>query len=235
MNPKMVASFLIFLIAIICQIQLSFQKNEKNLMSPEIFSLNNITQFEGTQNETYAFYFQLTEKETRENIIIYSDKDVSTKVVEVGKEEKNYAIDKSIITHGNIYKNQILFYINTTDALSKNVSGYYFLIYESKSNFKIFVVDLQFEKERKIHQNFYKERTEKLVYQRYNEMIPYESDFRETTPLIPHCDVNHYEKYDEKYIHIIDKHYETVDTAVEVINLKDDQFIALNAKDPVIV
>ena len=96
------SSFLIFLIVIISQIHLYFQKDEKNLMSPEIISLNNITQFEGTQNETYAFYFKLTENETRENIIIYTDKDVNTKVVEVEKEEQNYTIDKSIITHGNI-------------------------------------------------------------------------------------------------------------------------------------
>ena len=229
------ANFLMLFIVIISAAYLSFQKDEKNLISTEIISLNNITRFEGIKNEIYAFYFALTENETRENIIIYTDNNVNTKVVEVQKDEKNYTIDKSIITYGNIYKNQNLFYINTTDAFSKNVSGYYFLISDTKINFTIFVVDLEFEKKRKIFQNFYKERTEKLVYQRYEDFIPYASDFRETAPLVPHCDINHYEKYDEKYIHIFDKHYETIDTAVEVINFKDDKFIALNAKDPVIV
>ena len=227
--------FLIILITIISSIHLSFQKDENSLMNQEIISLNEKTHFEGNKSLSYAFYFKLNEEETRENIIIYTDNDVNTKVVEVEKGEKNYTIDKTMITHGNIYKNKTLFYINSTDALSKNVEGYYFLISEAKTDFKIFLVDLKFENERKIFQNFCKEREEKLVYQQYRDFIPYDSDFRETAPLIPFCNINYYEKYNEKYVHIIDKLVESVDTAVEVINFKDDQFIALNANDPVIV
>ena len=80
--------FLILLITIISSIHLSFQKDENSLMNQEIISLNEKSHFEGNKSLSYAFYFKLNEEETRENIIIYTDNDVNTKVVEVEKGEK---------------------------------------------------------------------------------------------------------------------------------------------------
>ena len=101
MKSKMNAYFLLLIIFFI---QLSLQNEE-------IISLNDITHFEAKDNKRYAFFFNLTSNLNKEDIFIYVDKDVNTRIVEVEEDEKNFNIDKSIITYGNLYNNQNSFYI----------------------------------------------------------------------------------------------------------------------------
>ena len=136
-----------FLLLIIFFIQLSLQNEE-------IISLNDITHFEAKDNKRYDFYLNLTSNLNKEDIFIYVDKDVNTRIVEVEEDEKNFNIDKSIITYGNIYNNQNSFYINKTEAISKKIIGYYFTIPATKIIFSINVVELKVEYKRKITQYF---------------------------------------------------------------------------------
>ena len=220
--------FLFLMIPFISLIQLSLQKEE-------LISLNDITHYEAKDNKRYAFYLNLTSNLNMEDIFIYVDKDVNTRIVEVEEEEKSFTIDKSIITYGNIYNNLNSFYINKTEAISKKIVGYYFIIPATKIKFSINVVELKFKNKRKITQYFYKERTEKLISHYYEDIILFSSDLLETTYFTPHCDINHYQKFDEKYIHYIEKQYDFPQFFVEIIKMDNNKIIVMNTGDPIIL
>ena len=207
--------YLLFLILLISSACVKRDDQSKQ----DIISLDEITSYDIKENKSYAFYLNITKNISEEDIIIYTNKDVNMKIVEIEENETQFTIDKSIITHGKIYKNQNLFYINIPDVLSKNVVGYYFLVPEINVEYSIYKIFLNFGNKRTIHQHFYKKREENINIHLESISLPYFQFYK------PYCIINHYEKYEDKFLLFIEKLYEPTNIIVEVINLNKNEII----------
>ena len=218
----------IYFLFLILFISFTYTKGDEKSI-PDIISLDEITTYDIKEKKFYAFYLNITKEKSEEDIIIYTNKDVNMKVVEIEKNETQFTIDKSIITHGKIYNNQNLFYINIPEALSKNIVGYYFSIPEINVEFSIYKIFLNFENNRTIRQNFYKKREENFNFHSNFISFPYFEFYK------PYCLINHYERYEEKYLLFIEKLYEPLNIIIEVLNLKKNEIISLDATNPAIL